>query len=144
MFQKVLVPVEGSEASMKAAEAARQLLEQGVTNEVSLIHVVQATDVVPMNGPNIALDYPLLFQELNDLAHQTLRDAQAILGDQQSVTLLLEAGPPAEIICNIARKQKCDLIIIGNRGLNRFQRVLLGSISSKVIVQAHCPVLIVK
>ena len=144
MFQKVLVPVDGSAASMKAVEAARQLWERGLTKEISLIHVVQATDVVPVNGPNIALDYPLLYQELNDLARQTLKDAREVLGDQHPADLLLEAGPPAEIICNVARKHNYDLIIIGNRGLNRFQRALLGSISSKVVIQAHCPVLIVK
>ncbi len=144
MFQKVLVPVDGSEASMKAVEAARRLMEEGLTKEVSLVHVVQASEVVSNNAPQMPLDYPQIYDDLTTTAQQILEDARAIMGAQKSVSLLLEAGLPAEIICSIAKKDKFDLIIIGNRGLNRFKRVLMGSISSKVVALAHCPVLLVK
>jgi imidazoleglycerol phosphate synthase cyclase subunit len=68
----------------------------------------------------------------------------AAMEPYQPAALHLEAGLPADIICRIARKENYDLIIIGNRGLNRLKRVLLGSISSKVVAAAHCPVLVVK
>ncbi len=144
MFHKVLVPVDGSEASMKAVEAARKLMEEGLTKEVSLVHVVQASEVVPNNAPQMLLDYPQIGDDLTTMAQQILENARIAMGSQKSVTLLLEAGLPAEIICSIAKKDKFDLIIIGNRGLNIFKRVLMGSISSKVVALAHCPVLLVK
>lgn len=144
MFQKVLVPVDGSQPSMKAVETARKLIEEGSAKEVSLVHVVQASEIIPVNGPNMSVDYPQFYDELTKTAQRILEDARTSMGTQKPAALLLEAGPPAEIICRIAKKDNFDLIIIGNRGLNRFQRVLLGSISTKVITQAHCPVLVVK
>ena len=129
MFNKVLVPVDGSEASMKAVETARKLVEKGSAREVSLLHVVQAGDVVAVN----ALE---LYDDPTIVAKQVLEKARKVMGTQTPAAVLLEAGLPADIICRIARKDNYDLIIIGNRGLNRIKRVLLGSISSKVVAAA--------
>jgi len=145
MFQKILVPVDGSLASIKAVETARKLLEQGTAKEVCLLHVVvNHNEVMLVNGMYMPLDYPQLYEELNKAAQQVLKNAKECMGPNIPVTLLLENGPPAEIICKIAEKNNYDLIIIGNRGLNKFQRLLLGSISSKVTTLAHCSVLVVK
>ncbi|MGI6549461.1 MAG: universal stress protein [Syntrophomonadales bacterium] len=137
MFNKILVPVDGSEASMKAVTTARKLVEEGSAREVGLVHVVQASDVMPVDTPQIHHD-------LTITAKQALENARAAMEPYQPAALHLEAGLPADIICRIARKENYDLIIIGNRGLNRLKRVLLGSISSKVVAAAHCPVLVVK
>ncbi|MGE5543544.1 MAG: universal stress protein [Bacillota bacterium] len=137
MFNKVLVPVDGSEASMKAVATARKLIEEGSAKEVSLVHIVQASNVAPVNAPEI-------YDDPTVIAKQVLENARAAMGPHLPTELLLEAGLPADIICRIARKGNYDLIIIGNRGLNRIKRVLLGSISSKVVAAAHCPVLVVK
>lgn len=137
MFHKVLVPVDGSEASMKAVAIARELMEEGTAREISLVHVVQASEVAPSDATQI-------YDDLTITAKQVLEKARAAMGTQVPAALLLEAGLPADIICRIARKNNFDLIIIGNRGLNRVKRVLLGSISSKVVATAHCPVLVVK
>ena len=137
MFNKVLVPVDGSEASMKAVETARKLLEEGSAREESMQYVVQASDVVAVNALEL-YDAPTI------VAKQVLEKARKVMGTQPPAAVLLAAGLPADIICRIARKDNYDLIIIGNRGLNRIKRVLLGSISSKVVAAAHCPVLVVK
>ena len=88
---------------MKAVEAARRLMEEGLTKEVSLVHVVQASEVVSNNAPQMPLDYPQICDDLTTTAQQILEDART-MGAQKSVTLLLEAGLPAEIICSIAKK----------------------------------------
>jgi len=137
VFNKVLVPVDGSEASMKAVTTARKLMEEGSAKEVSLVHIVQASNVAPVNAPEI-YDDPTI------TAKQVLENARAAMGTHPPAALILEAGMPADVICRLARKDNYDLIIIGNRGLNRLKRVLLGSISSKVVAAAHCPVLVVK
>lgn len=145
MFQKILVPVDGSAASMKAVGIARQMIEEGSAKEVTLLHVVvNHNEVMLVNGMYMPLDYPQLYKELNEAAEKVLENAKTALGPKIPAELLLESGPPAEIICKFAEKENFDLILIGNRGLNRLQRFLLGSISSKVTVLAHCSVLIVK
>jgi nucleotide-binding universal stress UspA family protein len=145
MFQKVLVAVDGSAASIKAVGIARQMINEGSAKEVALLHVVvNHNEVMLVNGMYMPLDYPQLYNELNEAAKKVLDSAKATLGPDIPADLLLETGPPAEIICKIAEKENFDLILIGNRGLNRLQRLLLGSISSKVTALAHCSVLVVK
>ncbi len=145
MFQKILVAVDGSAASFKAVEIARRMIEEGSAKEVTLLHVVvNHNEVMLVNGMYMPLDYPQLYNELNEAAKKVLESAKAILGPDIPAEQLLESGPPAEIICKIAEKENFDLILIGNRGLNRLQRLLLGSISSKVSTLAHCSVLVVK
>jgi nucleotide-binding universal stress UspA family protein len=47
-------------------------------------------------------------------------------------------------IVEYAEKNKIDIIVVGNRGLSRFKRMILGSVASGVVTYAHCPVLVVK
>ena len=144
MFSKILIPVDGSEASNKAVDAARLMVEEGSAKEITLLHVLQPSEVMPFNGLNMPVDYPQFYEELNKVARQVLENAEQRLAGKENVKIQLEYGSPAEIICKLAEQEKFDLIIIGNRGLNRFQRVLMGSVSSKVTTLASCPVLVVK
>jgi len=144
MFSKILVPVDGSDASDKAVEIANRMMEEGSSKEVTVLHVLQPSEVMPFNGLNMPVDYPQFYEELNKAARQVLENAEKRFADKKNIKIQLEYGPPAEIICKIAEQDKFDLIIIGNRGLNRFQRVLMGSISTKVTTLANCPVLVIK
>lgn len=47
-------------------------------------------------------------------------------------------------IIDYAESHNINLIVIGTRGRSGFSRVLLGSVASKVVTYAHCPVLVVK
>jgi len=53
-------------------------------------------------------------------------------------------GDPANTILTYAKDKPFDLIVMGSRGLNSFQEMLLGSVSHRVTKHAQCPVLIVK
>jgi len=52
------------------------------------------------------------------------------------------AGDPPQVIMDVARSEGADLIVTGRRGLSRARRVMFGSVSSKVLSDAPCPVLI--
>jgi nucleotide-binding universal stress UspA family protein len=53
-------------------------------------------------------------------------------------------GNPAEAVARSAKREQADLLVIGSRGLTEFQPMLLGSVSRKLLMQAPCPVLVVK
>ena len=57
---------------------------------------------------------------------------------------LVEVGSPAKIICRIAREKEYDLVIMGSRGLNVLEDIVLGSVSHYVLSHAPCPVMIVR
>jgi nucleotide-binding universal stress UspA family protein len=53
-------------------------------------------------------------------------------------------GSPAEAIARSAKREQADFLVIGSRGVTEFQPMLLGSVSRKLLMQAPCPVLVVK
>jgi nucleotide-binding universal stress UspA family protein len=53
-------------------------------------------------------------------------------------------GNPADAVARSAKREQADLLVIGSRGVTEFQPMLLGSVSRKLLMQAPCPVLVVK
>ena len=53
-------------------------------------------------------------------------------------------GNPADAVARSAQREQADLLVIGSRGVTEFQPMLLGSVSRKLLMQAPCPVLVVK
>jgi nucleotide-binding universal stress UspA family protein len=72
-----------------------------------------------------------------------LEEAKALLTERGVDAETIEAqGDPGDVILNSAKD--ADLVVVGSRGLNPFQRLLLGSVSSKVVHRAECDVLVVR
>jgi nucleotide-binding universal stress UspA family protein len=64
--------------------------------------------------------------------------------DLRKTIILLKQGDAAQRIIDTARAEKCDLVVIGSRGLGTFKQLLLGSVSQKVSQYANCPVLVIR
>ena len=56
----------------------------------------------------------------------------------------LAVGEPADAIIKAAKAERCDLIVMGTHGQGALQRLLLGSVASKVIAQTDIPVTVVR
>jgi nucleotide-binding universal stress UspA family protein len=140
MFKSILVAIDGSEQSLKAARVAGEVAN---TMESETLWVVIAFDPVPGY-----LGQPLLQEAINERIKQT--DAILNKGLQEigkfSGTLKTEvlAGPPAEAVLSVADTRQVDLIVMGTRGLGRLTGALVGSQSQKVVAHANCPVLLVR
>ncbi|HEX2102180.1 MAG TPA: universal stress protein [Solirubrobacteraceae bacterium] len=76
---------------------------------------------------------------------QALEEAKAALAERglQAETVVAQ-GDPGEAIVQVAEERNAELIVVGHRGLNPFERLLLGSVSSKVVHRAPCDVLVVR
>ncbi len=141
-MNKILVSVDGSKNSKQALEKAKGLanLSEG---EVLILHVINDT----VNNPYLALnDYKKAidnaFVEQGDII---LNEAKELFADTNiEVKTLLEHGDPGKVIIDISEKENVDLIIMGSRGLNPLSRMMLGSVSNKVLNNSKTSVLIVK
>lgn len=58
--------------------------------------------------------------------------------------MIILHGTPGPEIIKYANEQQVDLVVIGSRGLNSLQEMVLGSVSHKVMKRVNCPALIVK
>jgi nucleotide-binding universal stress UspA family protein len=139
MFTKILLATDGSPNAEKALAYARDL----AIREKARVYVVSTFPPVPTQLGKPWYDRRIVSnisksEKVAKAAVEKLRKAGA-----EAVVEVLE-GPPADAILRVADTQKCDLIIMGTRGHGDLISLLLGSVSHRVLSQAHVPVLIVK
>lgn len=133
--QRIVLAIDGSAASDKAL---RFLMRQvnptpdGPDRAPMLVTVVHAMPY---------LKYPEV-KEAGKRLMQRYGDKLARSGFQ--IREALRLGKPADEILSVAKREKADLIVTGAKGLGAIRRVLLGSVSTRVVQHAHCGVLVVR
>ena len=145
MFNKILVPIDGSETAWTALDTARSLAEK-FQGELIILTVAVPYDNLSLL--QVALDQAVLKrnnEELEKAGEGILNEARNRLqGFGGDTTFVEETGNPAEIILEKEKKYEVDSIVIGSRGLSGIEEFLLGSVSSKVSQFAKVPVFVVK
>jgi nucleotide-binding universal stress UspA family protein len=92
-----------------------------------------------MSGP-IAIPYTPDFQELRNERERLLEEFSRTHLASLKRTTRLEDGDPARVIDWVAQRENTDLIVMPTKGLGRFRRMLLGSVTAKVLHDVGCPV----
>jgi nucleotide-binding universal stress UspA family protein len=139
MFTKILLATDGSEHSLRAAEKAIGLAKCTPGATVDVVYVV--------DGETSKAD---VLRNWNTVGVADARRDKIKSTEEKAKTagipyeIKIVRGEPGPTIVNYAIENQCDLVVIGSRGLNAFQELVLGSVSHKVAKRAHCPVLIVK
>ena len=131
----IVVGYDGSDGGKRALERAAEL---GQSEDRIL--VVAAAESRAHTG--ITEGAHLDPSELQRRRHD-LDEAKSFLTARGIESQTIEAfGDPGAVILDAA--ESADLVIVGSRGLNPLQRLLLGSVSSKVVHRANCDVLVVR
>ena len=142
---KVLVAVDGSEHSKKAIELGVDLASKW-NAEIYFIHVMQETDV-PESFREYAkaedMDFGSYFKAFNEQFLVPAEDRAKAAGIKK-VELIATSGDPADEILKAAETYQADLMILGSRGLGRFSRAFMGSVTTKVLNHAKCTCIAVK
>ncbi|MDQ3885324.1 MAG: universal stress protein [Thermoproteota archaeon] len=151
-FTKILVCVDGSESSMRAADYAIEMAEKHESQMISLYVVVSQLGYAYSSGA-FGLVTPNTINELLDKSKQEARkwfDEIEKKATARGIKVKTEmvASPTSIVpaIVDYAEKNKVDLIITGTKGRRRsgFAKLLLGSVASGVVTYANCPVMVVK
>lgn len=147
MYRRILTATDGSENASQAIETAAKLAAMVNADKLDIVHVVQHPATLMSGGEGAAyVMIEQLFEELKADGSRILESAAALARrhfDGNVETHLL-VGTPAEEIIDMSRKGDHDLIVLGRRGLNRIERLFLGSVSGRLTQQARCSVLVVK
>jgi len=142
MFKKALVGVDGTESSLKAVVAAKELLEKGVFEEVTLLSVIAPASSVGVAEAVIYI--PQVSENLFENAKRVLEDTLAATGDHEKINTHIEAGIPGDVIIGMAKRDGYDAILVGSRGFSGVKRLFLGSVSTQVVQSAECPVFVIR
>jgi nucleotide-binding universal stress UspA family protein len=136
---KIAVAIDGSDNALRAAKHAITLVQYLPEAHLEVIYV---------SDFNKAKDERLLSQSPESLTLKREQKVQPILelakdvGVKTKITML--KGNPSQEIIKYVNSEEIDQLVIGSRGLNTFQEMVLGSVSHKVMKHVNCPITIVK
>lgn len=137
---KVLVPVDGSENSIRVARNVVKLAGESI---VPLdIHLLNVQHPLPGTIKGVA-EQAKLFH--NEQSHAALAGAQKILDDAGvKHTDHMAVGEVDTVVVHLVDELKCDQVIMGTRGMNSIANMVLGSVATKVLHLVQVPVTLIK
>lgn len=139
---KILLPVDGSTASLEAVRFAIRMAQSGLETSAVLANVQEPATLYELV---VAHDPQVIEQVSAAAGAHTLVSAQALL-EAAGIAFETEvaSGDPAHTILDILERFDCDLVVMGASGTSTLRRALLGSVSNEVLHAAGVPVMIVK
>lgn len=127
---KILLPIDGSDCSMKTLHWAGELFQRRSDVEFYLLEVISITP------DTITVEY-----DVTD-ASKTLNNAKRALESMgcRVAEISYVLGDPVERICEYAEEGGIDQILIGSHGRTGLSKLLMGSVSVAVMERSKCPV----
>ena len=138
-IERVLIPVDGSDSSKNAAKYAAHL----VNARNPKLYLLNVWEPVNMTiGGEVA---EKLREEEQAKSMALLEEYKKLLEPcGLDVELIERSGRPDYVILNVQDELDCDLIVIGSRGLSVLENVIMGSVVTRVLEGATCPVLVTR
>jgi len=135
----LLVPVDGSPTSRKAAKYAVTMARR-IDAGVLVLHCHKSFPAL-LGEPY----YQQAIDTILDSARKLVAEYKALFAaaEIQCEALCME-GSPGPKICELARLEKSEMVVMGSRGRTDLQGLLLGSVAHQVLHSAPCPVLVVR
>ena len=134
MYKSILLAADGSNNSFRAAEETLNFINE--TAKVTILNVIQiekSKDAI-LHSENTIQEQKVNLSDIIELYEENNVDYNVVF----------ERGIPDETVVKVSNSGDYGIVILGNRGLNALQGMMMGSVSYKVAKRANIPVLIVK
>lgn len=135
--QTILVAIDGSACSTRAlAYAADRVAGKGSLTVINVQIGMPSSRYVSRE---------MIAEHQQRLSREALKAARGLIKRRKlDADVSMQIGDPAKTIIAFAKRRGCGEIVMGNQGRGRVTGLLLGSVTSKVIQLASCPVTVVK
>lgn len=146
---RIILATDGT----KHGEAAAQAIKKFALTGNDSVHIVTIVDMAVPLGIDVYSGYLPDTAEIEkaarDHADKVIVSTVDMLKaefekDPPAISSDVLFGSPDSRIVETAEEMKADMIVLGSHGYNRWERLLLGSVSDSVVHHAHCSVLIVR
>lgn len=146
MTRKLLVASDGSDNALRAADFAAGLAALAPDIKVTVLVVNDMLEKMKYYSP---LRSPVIFEEVEvffrEKAQEALDKTLAVFEKYRCrVDGVIKVGNPVQEIVDLSREGGFSQLVIGSRGMGSLKGIFMGSVSSKVVQLADCPVTIVK
>lgn len=156
MFQKILVPLDGSRFASRAMKYAVEIARQ-FDAEIILMQVEKpTTPIAATDGPQPGIQSPAAAKvavqialdedkrKLSKARRYLSRKVREIKGKKISCSYHVNTGDPAKSIILYSQKKKIDLIIMTSHGKSGIVRAVMGSVADEVVRNSGKPVLVIR
>ena len=139
MYQHIVLAADGSDNSVRACKEAIKIAKLSPSAKVDVVFVASfdkvKSEVLRASSP----------ESLEFKRRQKIANVEQLLKDENVpyIITMLKGEPGPEIV-QYVNERNADLVVIGSRGLNALQEMVLGSVSHKVMKRVNCPALVVK
>lgn len=140
-MKKILVPVDGSDSSIRAVKQAVELAELYHGN-ITLLNVLDVKAATSFFNEEKTIQMQVNMVERSDMILKEAKSYCANLGDH--VEALSMEGSQADTIVEYADLNDFDFVVMGAHGMSGFKRFFLGSVTHKVITSIEKPILLVR
>lgn len=146
IYQKILVPLDGSELAGRALPYAQEIATLADAELFALRVIPNFEQEYQMTSDLQFVNIGLAEQEATTehATHWVARLATEVKQQGLRVTPVVEVGDAAECIVDYARDKAIDLIVMSTHGRTGPARWIYGSVAGKVLAAAPCPVLLVR
>lgn len=142
LYQRFLVPVDGSALSTLAAKKAVQLAKL-LGSEIRFVHVIDSRTVQALELTGV--DMITVDERVTNIANAYLNEVVRHSEDSRvKAHREIRRGLPAEEILKSIMEHDIDLVIMGSKGLTGARRAMMGSTTEEVLRLSPAPVLVVK
>ena len=139
MYKHILLAADGSKNSLRAAQEAVKLAGAASDSVIEIVYVID------FNKAKNEVLHSSSAESLELERRAKLAPVEKLIKEANiKVKITILKGTPGPEIVRYANEKSVDLVVIGSRGLNSLQEMVLGSVSHKVIKRVTCPALIVK
>ena len=139
VFEKILIATDGSVKNQPAVRKGLELARESGSS-LHAIYVIEVPLFTASPPDGIS---EMVYRALEDEGQKAVEHVKTLAGGMKVETVVL-AGEPASVVHEFAVKNKIDLIVVGYQGKSGLDRLLLGSVSERIIRLADCMVLVVK
>ena len=147
MFQRILVPLDGSELAERALPYAKELAQQ-LGASLTILRVVNSlelTSAQAFSGYLPAEVYDAAFEDARRAAREYLETvAKGLAADGLAVDWVMRTGDPAGEVIEHEREGRADLVVMSTHGRSGLGRWVFGSVADRVLRGGTIPVLLVR
>jgi nucleotide-binding universal stress UspA family protein len=147
MYQKILLPTDGSKFAENAAKHAIWIASKSGA-EIIVLNVIETSSLVGLPAEDLIVRIKEMLKEegrrsLERISEMVTESEEESKIQDIKVTLKTEEGSPADSILKTIDNENVDLVVMGTSGKHGLDRFLLGSVTEKVVRSSECPVLAV-
>ncbi len=147
MFKNILIPTDGSPSSQKAVVRGVALAKSVGAKVTGFFAAPPATPIVYRNNLPVGYATPEEHAKLIEKTtakHLDFIERAATKAGVPYEGVHVTSDYPADAILDIAKKKKCDVIVMATQGQGGLRGVFIGSVTQKVLNQSKIPVLVLR